>query len=220
MAGSTGEVEDAGLGYGLSGGKYIWVVLPFISKDGTENEVTWWGNASATVEYAKLNVKRIIQQFRADASAVFLCGFSRGAIAVNYIGLHDDEIASLWTAFITHDHYDGVKEWQKTEWGSPLKRHRAEAAERLKRVGGRPYLVSQNGKGYGAEEFIRSVLLTADNFTFSNIDTQAIFGEFPNQVTKARHTDRWLLRPSKRRAATWRWMNGVTAHRFENLRDP
>jgi hypothetical protein len=211
-AGSTGRVEDAGLGYGLSAGKYIWVSLPYISRDHTANEVTWWGDQAATVQYAKLNVPRIMDQFAADSGAVFLCGFSRGAIAVNYIGLHDDEIASLWTAFITHDHFDGVKEWGKSDWGSPLEKYRAEAAQRLKRVAGRPYLVSQNGKGYGSEKFIHCVLATPENFTFSYIDTGAIFGGFPHELAKAGHTDRWLLVPSKYRAATWQWMNRVTAN--------
>jgi hypothetical protein len=212
-SGSTGEVEDAGLGYGLSGGRYIWVSLPYISKDHTDNQVTWWGDAAATIQYAKRNVPRIIKEFHADPGAVFLCGFSRGAIGVNYIGLHDDEIASLWTALITHDHFDGVKEWSRTEWGSPLSSYRKGATERLKRVRGRPYLVSQNGRGYGSEAFIRSVLPSADNFTFIYVDTREIFGEFPNELAKHGHTDCWPLKPSKYRTATWQWMNSVTNNR-------
>ena len=209
-SGSTGEPEDGGLGYGLSGRKFIWVSLPYVSEDHSDNAVTWWGDEEATVQYAKVNVPRVIDEFDADASAVILCGFSRGAIGVNYIGLHDDEISSLWTAFITHDHFDGVKAWSNTEWGKPLSTYREGAAERLKRVGNRPYLISQNGKGHESEAYIRSVLPTVDNFTFSYIDTRAIFGVFPNELAKGAHTDRWPLKPSQYRKATWEWMNRVT----------
>ena len=64
----------------------------------------------------------IIAEFNADPNAVFLCGFSRGAIGVNYLGLRDDEVAKLWTAFITHDHFDGVRQWTTSGWGGPLGR--------------------------------------------------------------------------------------------------
>ncbi len=207
QAGSTGEPEDAALGYGLSDGKYIWVSLPYISAEHTDNAVTWWGDEQATIEYAKVNVPRIIREFGADADAVFLCGFSRGAIGVNYIGLHDDEIAKLWTAFIAHDHFDGVKQWGNTTWGSPLAKYREAALERARRVGDRPYLVSQNGSKYGTEEYLRAILPDIDNFTFNSIDAGEIFGGFPNEFATAPHTDRWLLKPSKYRSRTWEWMN-------------
>ena len=184
--------------------------LPYISVDHTDNAVTWWGDAKATVAYAKLNVPRIIETFDGDLSAVFLCGFSRGAIGVNYIGLHDDEISSLWTAFITHDHFDGVKAWGKTQWGAPLTQYRAEAMERLQRVGSRPYLICQNGKNRETELYIRSVLSDVTNYTFSYIDTAEALGVFPNDVAKAGHNDRWLFKPSRYRRATWEWMNAVT----------
>ncbi len=208
-SGSTGEVDGAGLGFGLSGGKYIWVSLPYIAANLKENQVTWWGDERATVDYAKVNVPRIIREYHAEPHAVFLCGFSRGAIGVNYLGLYDEEIARLWSAFITHDHFDGIKEWKNTDWGTPLEKYRKGAVERLKRVGGRPYLVSQNGERYGTEAFIRSVLPKVDHFTVSNIDTNRIFGSFPHPIAKHPHTDRWLFVPSEYRPITWKWMNEV-----------
>ncbi|MCC9643310.1 hypothetical protein LOC71_13575 [Rhodopirellula sp. JC740] len=207
-SGSSGKVEDAGLGFGLSAGRFIWVVLPFISSDGRRNEDRWWGDLTATVQYAKTNVPRIIQRFSADPNAVFLCGFSRGAIAVNHIGLHDDEIGRLWTAFVTHDHFDGVREWKGTQWGSPLDQYREQAAIRLKRVAGRPYLVCQNGH-YGTKSFVETVLPRSENFQFLSINTQAILGEFPNQFAKASHNDRWLSLPSADRTKAWQWINDV-----------
>ena len=95
-------------------------MLPFVSPDGLRNQRTWWGDVRATVAYAKRAVARTCEQFGGDPNRVVLCGFSRGAIAVNYIGLHDEEIAGLWRGFFTHDHYDGVREWKGTRWGSPL----------------------------------------------------------------------------------------------------
>lgn len=209
-SGSTGEPEDASLGFCLSGGKYIWVALPYVNHEGRDNEVTWWGDAAATVNYAKQNVPRIIKEYGADTRAVFLCGFSRGAIGVNYLGLHDDEIAKLWTAFITHDHYDGVREWRGTTWGTPLDQYRQGARQRLRRVRQRPYLVCQNGGKYGADEFIRSVLSSTDHFTFLTISASEILGEFPNQFAKTGHTDRWAMKPSRERTKAWEWMNSVT----------
>jgi hypothetical protein len=209
-SGSTGEVKDAGLGFGLSGGKYIWVSLPYIHQNHKQNQGTWWGDDKATVEYAKVNVRRIIEEVNADPNAVFLCGFSRGAIGVNYLGLYDDEIAKLWTAFITHDHFDGIKEWGNTTWGSPLGKYRAGAIERLKRVGNRPYLVCQNGDKYGTEKFVRSTLVSVDNFTFIDVRTVEIFGSFPHPLAKAAHTDMWPLLPSQYRTQAWEWMNKVT----------
>jgi hypothetical protein len=216
-SGSTGKVQDASLGYGLSGGKYIWVCLPCVSADGKANEVTWWGDSAKTVDYAKRNVPRIIETYGADPNAVFLCGFSRGAIGVNYLGLHDDAVAKLWTAFITHDHFDGVSEWRGTKWGSPLPKYRDAAARRLKRVGGRPYLVCQNGMTLHTEQFVRSALPMAENFAFRNLDTHAILGDFPNDVAIHPHTDCWLLKPSAARTATWQWMN--TAAKPNSNRD-
>ncbi|WDQ14648.1 alpha/beta hydrolase family protein [Rhodopirellula sp. P2] len=207
-SGSTGEVADAGLGFGLSAGQFIWVTLPFIGHDRQRNQITWWGDEEATVEYAKVNVPRILRQFSANPDRVFLCGFSRGAIAVNYIGLHDDEIANLWTAFVTHDHFDGVRAWKGTDWGSPLANYQSEASQRLKRVRDRPYLVCQNGS-YATQEFVGDVLPNARNFTYLSVKTTEALGPFPNEFAKAVHNDRWLNRPSRYRSAAWDWMNQV-----------
>jgi hypothetical protein len=43
-SGATGEVKDANLGYGLSGGKgFIWVTMPYIQKDKKENALPGGG---------------------------------------------------------------------------------------------------------------------------------------------------------------------------------
>jgi hypothetical protein len=98
-SGSTGKIEGAALGYGLSRGTAIWIVLPYVATDHRHNEITWWGDLTATVAYAKTQLPRICEEFGGDPQRVLLCGFSRGAIAVSLIGLHDDEIAALWCGF-------------------------------------------------------------------------------------------------------------------------
>ena len=205
--GSTGRVEDSALGYGLTAGRAVWVNLPFISPDKKSNQPNWWGDEAATVSYAKTIVPQIIAEYGIAPDKVVLCGFSRGAIAVNYIGLHDDEIAKLWSGFVTHDHFDGVREWRGTSWGSPLADYRKTAAGRLARLNGRPLLVCQNG---GTTD-IQKLLPPAANITFLDLDTKAIFKTFPNPVAMHPHTDRWLFKPSAQRNDAWDWM---TSHRF------
>ena len=208
-SGSTGEVEGAALGYGLSGGKFIWAVLPFVAEDHKNNEVTWWGDEQATVEYAKRNVPIICREFGGDSSRIFLCGFSRGAIAVNYIGLFDDEIARFWCGFISHDHYDGVKEWRRTYWGSPLADYRNTAIQRLQRLHGRPVLICQNGGTQDVNEYLTDYLNLAD-FTFLDVPVKKIFPQIPNALIIHPHTDRWMFVDSRERRQVWRWMEKVS----------
>ena len=130
---------------------------------------------------------------------------------MNYIGLQDDEIAGLWTAFITHDHFDGVREWKGTTWGSPLDEYRENARHRLMRVRGRPYLISQNGQSTATIDFVRAVLPHSKNFMFAPVNTRRILGRFPNEIAQHPHTDRWALKPSEARQRAWSWMNEVVA---------
>ncbi|MBM4090192.1 MAG: hypothetical protein FJ276_12340, partial [Planctomycetes bacterium] len=206
--GSTGLVEDAALGFGVSGGRFIWVVLPYVNETHDQNEGTWWGDEEATATYAKTNVPRICAEYGGDPRAVFLCGFSRGAIGVNYIGLHDDDIARLWCAFLSHDHYDGVKEWKGTTWGTPLDAYRAAAAERLRRLNGRPVLVCQNNDTSDIERYLNDKLSCAD-FAFLPVRTGEIFHEFPNEWAVHPHTDRWLVKDSANRQQVWAWVDRV-----------
>jgi hypothetical protein len=209
--GSTGKVEDAALGFGISGGRFIWAVMPFVSEDHRHNEDSWWGDVTATVEYAKVNVPRICAEYGGDPDMVIICGFSRGAIGVNYIGLFDDDVARLWRGFISHDHYDGVLEWEGTTWGSPLSRYRAAAAARLGRLKGRPILVCQNIEAPGMdnlETYLTSHLPT-DEFTLVKVHVGDILGPFPNKFSKHPHTDRWLLKDSPERRIVWQWLKRV-----------
>ena len=205
-SGSTGEVEGAALGYGLARGRAIWVVLPYVAKDRQKNERTWWGDIDATVGYAKANLPRICAEFGGDPKKVVLCGFSRGAIGVSFLGLHDDEVAKLWCGLWAHDHFDGMLEWKGHAWGSPLARYREEATVRLRRLAGRPLLVSQAGAE--TKKFVASVAPT--NVDYLNVDMTALFGTFPNDFVKHPHNDRWPLRDGPATEAARAWFTRAT----------
>lgn len=213
-AGSTGRMEDAALGYGISEGKFIWLTLPFIGSGGA-HVVTWWGDVEATVAYAKKVVPEICETFGGDPESVFLCGFSRGAIGVNYIGLHDDEIAKLWCGFITHDHYDGVREWRGTNWGTPLEAYREGAERRLDRLANRPVLICQGGDTKDIRSYLQPRMASMESLTFLDIQIGKIFPSFPNSLAVHPHTDRWLLRPSPERESVRAWLKNALPGRAD-----
>ncbi len=181
----TGKVEDCNLGYGLSGGAgYLWICLPYISEDHQHNQLTWWGDVEATAAYAKTAIPRLCRDYGGDPDKVILAGFSRGSIACNYIGLHDDEISALWRGFLCHSHYDGVKTWDYPESG------RASALKRLRRLGDRPQFISD--AGLASTRAYLDEARPGGPFTFQEIP-------FRN------HTDTWVLRdlPERRIAREW-----------------
>ena len=198
---SMGTVEGSSLGYGISGGKgVIWVCMPFVDKKKKRNAVTWWGDIDATVAYCKSAVRRICQEYGGDPNAIILAGFSRGAIACNYIGLRDDEIASLWCGFICHSHYDGVLErWPYAD------KDPDSALVRLKRLGNRPQLISD-----GSERLVAATrtyleeVYPSGNFTF-------LTGGFRE------HTDTWVLRDIPARQAIRDWFHRVTGTAAKGL---
>ena len=206
-SGSTGEVEGAALGFGVARGKAIWVVLPYVAKDHQKNERTWWGDIDATVGYAKTNIPRICAEFGGDPQKVVLCGFSRGAIGVSFLGLHDDEVAKLWCGLWAHDHFDGMLEWKGQTWGSPLARYREEASVRLRRLNGRPLLVCQAGAE--TRRFIDA--LAPSGVTYLTVDMRTHFGTFPNDLAQHPHNDRWPMRNGDATTIARGWFERVTA---------
>jgi hypothetical protein len=186
----SGKVGDCNLGYGISGGEgVIWLCLPYISEDGKHNQLQWWGDVEATVAYCKAAVPQICRDYGGDPEAVFLAGFSRGSIACNFIGLHDDDIAKLWRGFICHSHYDGVRKWGYA--GSD----RAAAAERLKRLGDRPQFISHEGSVAVTRGYLENACPTG-NFTFQTLPYR-------------NHTDSWVLRDTQERKVVREWFWGV-----------
>ncbi len=187
---SSGEAEDCVLGYGLSAGVgFIWVSLPFVDATGTRHERQWWGDLAASVQYARDAACAVCTRCGGDPAALFLAGFSRGAIACNFIGLHDDGIAGLWRGFFCHSHYDGVKPWPYA--GSD----RPSAATRLQRLRGRPQFISHELTTAPARAFIRETGVAAP-FTFVDLP-------FPN------HRADWILRDIPARAAAREWLKSA-----------
>lgn len=192
---SDGSVEGSKIGYGLSGGKgFIWVCMPFVEvKDGAKsNAVKWWGDVSETKRYCLATVRAVCRDWGGDAGAVVLCGFSRGSIACNYIGLHDDEMAGVWRAFLCYSHYDGVI----TTWPY-AGADRASALERLKRLAGRPQFICMENGVEPIRDYLSQTGITGD-FTFTTIP-------FHN------HNDAWTLRDIPERRAARGWLQRVVA---------
>jgi hypothetical protein len=197
---SQGRVEDSKLGYGISAGKgFVWVCLPYLNHQGTENVITWWGDPPRydpheTVEYCKKAIPWICEQYNGAPDQVVLTGFSRGAIACNFLGLHDPEIAKLWCAFVPYSHYDGV-----VGWAYPSS-DRAAALDRLRRLGDRPqFICAETGSGKHAV-----------NVTREYLKATGVTGSFTFRSTGFRnHNNAWILRPSQARDDLRRWVESV-----------
>jgi hypothetical protein len=185
---SPGTVEGSNLGYGISGGKgVIWICMPFVDKDNQINATTWWGDVEATVGYCIKTVERVCNEYGGDSSNIFIAGFSRGAIACNFIGLHNDEIASLWQGFICHSHYDGVRKWDY-EGSDP-----ESAAIRLNRLSNRPQFICQEKSVAATKAYLKSAY-PSGRFTFKSLP-------FHN------HTDTWVLREIPQRKVLRKWLS-------------
>ena len=198
---STGLPDGSKLGYGMSGGKeFIWICTPYLNADGKKIATRWWGDKpkfdpKPTVSYCKKLVPFICEKYSGDPKRVVIAGFSRGAIAVNYIGLHDDEIAKLWCGFVAYSHYDGAK-----LWGYPAS-DRKSAHVRLQRLKGRPQFICHEGgtKSWG--------LTSAKEC----IDESKVKGMFTFVPTSFRnHADAWTLRPSPAREKLRKWLLEAT----------
>jgi hypothetical protein len=195
---STGRVEGSNLGYGMTAGeRCIWVCLPYLNGAGTRNVITWWGDAPThdpqpTLKYAQATVLFLAEKYGGDSARVVLAGFSRGAIACNFLGLHDDETARLWRGFVCYSHYDGVRAWRYPGAERPA------ALERLRRLAGRPQFICGEGNNASdTERYLREIgMWEAGAFTIVGTG-------FRN------HNDAWVLRPCEARARLREWVKKV-----------
>ncbi|MBD0405453.1 carboxypeptidase-like regulatory domain-containing protein [Flammeovirga sp. EKP202] len=196
-SGSTGAVKDANLGYAIAKEiEAIWVVFPYVS--GNTSVKKWWGNEDETISFALKNIRQICSEYGGNPSEVFLCGFSRGAIGVNYLGLYNDEIADVWLGFFTHDHYDGVKEWKGTDWGTPLGSYRQAAISRFKRIKGRNCLISQKTEEgdttFETKKYIdENSLNKFAGIQYNLVPIKSVIPDIPSEFVPHEHTDKWLL---------------------------
>jgi len=196
---STGRVEGSRLGFGMTEGKRcIWVCLPYLNHAGTANVIKWWGDPpeydpEPTLTYGRATVRYVCEKFGGDSTRVVLAGFSRGSIAGNYLGLHDDETARLWRGFVCYSHYDGAL----TNWPYP-NADRASALARLGRLGGRPQFICAERDGAArTEQYLRETG-SWDKGAFTVMGTG-----FRN------HNDAWVLRPSEARTRLREWLEEV-----------
>lgn len=188
-----GSVESCILGYGISGGRgVVWASLPFIesAEGGLRNAAKWWGDVAETKRYCQATVRDICERFGGDPKRVFIAGFSRGAIACNFIGLHDDDIAMLWRGFICHSHYDGSRRWPGDGGESAV-------LERLRRLQGRPQWISQELTTAATEKWLKSTGVKGD-WTF-------VAMPFPN------HSSAWVLHDLLERRRLRAWFARVAA---------
>jgi hypothetical protein len=200
-----GSVEGCHLGYGLSAGEgFIWVCLPFveITNDKKQNAKLWWGDVGESVRYCHAAIDQTCARFGGDPAALILCGFSRGAIGCNFIGLHDDRIASRWRAFFCYSHYDGVR----TTWPY-ANADRVSALDRLRRLRERPQFICMERSTTAIEDYLKQTGIAGD-FTYVTIPF-------------ANHNDRWVLRGVPERKMAREWLARVlTAKTAPQPRDP
>ena len=183
----SGMVEDCNLGYGITGGRdFIWICLPFIDPTHQHNQKQWWGDVDETVLYCQEAVQMVVKDFGGDPNNIFLTGFSRGAIACHYIGLHNDQIAKIWNGFICHSHYDGVRKWNYPN------SDQASAIERLKRLNGRPVFITQENSVKAIQQYL---------------DHSDVKGDFQLHISPFKnHSDQWVLRKTPLRKILRDWL--------------
>ena len=191
---TIGRPEGCMLGFGLTKGiGTIWVCMPYIAQDARSYQLQWWGDVERTVEYCKSVVPEVCREFGGDPRRVVLAGFSRGSIACNYLGLHDDEIAQLWCGFLCHSHYDGIRTWGYAN------DDRESAARRLQRLGDRSQWISHEQASSTSVAEVRDFVLGVvpnGNFQFVSLP-------FTN------HSPRWVYRDIPEREAVLAWYNQV-----------
>lgn len=188
---SDGSVAGCQLGYGLSGGRgFICVALPFVeTADGWKRNATkWWGDVAETKRYCIATVREVCRRFGGDSRHVVLMGFSRGAIACSYLGLHDEEIAKLWCGLLAHSHFEG--EFRHPASDENLWR------ERLRRLSGRPLFISQEASTQKTETALAGAGIFGD-ITFAVLP-------HPN------HSARWVLCDVPLRDTARRWLQRAT----------
>jgi hypothetical protein len=197
--GSSGQVKDASLGYATARALgAIWVVMPYLSSDGRTSEKKWWGSETLTMDYCARQLREICMNYGGDPSAVIIIGFSRGAIAVNRLGLHDDRAADIWLAFHSHDHFDGHLRWS-TPWANngDYQAYKADAAERAKRYKGRAALIGGEKMDSLASYLSSNQIGTLGKLTILSVPIAQIIPPDdlfinPENGEKVTHTDKWM----------------------------
>jgi predicted esterase len=137
----TGSVDDCRMGYDLTRGVgSVWLAISPVGMrcSPRANAPLWWGGQGpqdpegqrATVMLVKQTLARVIPAYAIDTRKVVGVGFSRGAVALGYIGLADDELSRVWAGLWAHSHFDGFGLTQDP------------GQTRLRRLGKRPVMLT------------------------------------------------------------------------------
>ncbi len=160
---STGKADEGNIGYGMSKGiDSIWINLPFVSQDRTQEQLDGFGNLDASAEYARHAVREVLEKFAGDPGAVFLTGFSRGGAACGFIGLHDSDIADLWLGFHAVAGGDGAG-WFGSEMPG--------AIERAGRIKGRSSFITDGAPWQDVLAKMRQPFTYMDSQIGAHVDT-------------------------------------------------
>lgn len=198
-----GTVQGSKMGYGLSAGRgFIWVCMPFVEEKNSikVNALRGAGDIAETKRYCVATVRAVCRDWGGDEKAVILSGFSRGGVACNKIGLHDDEIAKLWRGFICASSYECFR--------SMWDQDKAEKLARLKRLGGRPQFICMEERAGLVSMIIAMVKRSAADVAAVRdyLKQTGIDGDFTFVPIHFRnHDDAWTLRdiPERRQAREW-----------------
>ena len=183
----SGKVEDAILGYYLTGGiDYIWVVMPVIQNNA--NLDYGFGDQAETAGYLKTNLRRILDTYGGDSSRVFITGFSRGAIGCNYYGTYDDSAADIWLGFLPNAHMD-----MGAITGDP-----DSAKTRLKRTNKRSTFVVYGSHDPEAAANAQTGEKWLRGFGYPVID---------NPIPHLGHTDTWVMENNIARQNVRQWLS-------------
>jgi hypothetical protein len=229
FTGNNGTVASgkAAQGYGISGGKgYVWVTLPFVSEDGREDMDWWWGDPDRTADYATAAVESVCQQWGGNPKAVILTGYSRGAIACNYIGLRNNAIAKLWLGMVPVSHYDNFSRKATEAEQAPRLERLLRLGETPQYVCGEMHLAERHNDqrllalvrthGYSDIEVatrelnLKSILEQEgirDFITQNHPDAKVTFDTFP----WVNHDGDWILRDTPTRTRLRNWVQRLVA---------
>lgn len=106
------RVGTARFGYGFAyPNNCVWVVMNFMNDAGDTTSL-WWGNGTPGNALTSYNSwKRVVRDvkanFNVDTNKFYLCGWSRGSVAVGAVGCYDDTIAGWWAGIMPFSHIDG-----------------------------------------------------------------------------------------------------------------
>ena len=184
---STGKADEGDIGYGMSKGVgAIWVNLPFVSQDRTQEQLDGFGNLDATAQYARQAIREVLEKYAGDPGAVILTGFSRGGAACGFIGLHDSEIADVWLGFHAVGGGDGAG-WFGSEMPG--------AIERAGRIKGRSSFVTDGAPWQEVLARLRQPYTYVDSQIGAHVDTMFLDNRASTLAVRKWMTDVLTKRP-------------------------